>query len=111
MSQGYAISGAARCQPAELDPLLLWPALALLLFGLVMVYSASIATGRGQPLHRPPAGLFPDRHGVFLAIGLIAAVVVFQVPLRVWQQGLAVAVPRSAWRCWCWCWCRSSAAR
>src|SRR4030066_847660 len=27
------------------------------------------------------------RHGVFLAIGLIAAVVVFQVPLRVWQQG------------------------
>ncbi|MCC6879739.1 MAG: putative lipid II flippase FtsW, partial [Rhodocyclaceae bacterium] len=74
-------------QPQELDPLLLWPALALLLFGLVMVYSASIATAEGSRFTGHQPAYFLVRHGVFLVIGLIAAVVVFQVPLRVWQQG------------------------
>ena len=72
--------------PAELDPLLLWPALFLLLFGLVMVYSASIATAEGSKFTGHQASYFLIRHAVFLAIGLVAGVVAFQIPLRFWQE-------------------------
>lgn len=73
--------------PAEIDPLLLWSALALLLTGLVMVYSASIATAEGSAFTRHQPAYFLVRHAVFLSIGLVAAVIAFQVPLRFWQQG------------------------
>jgi cell division protein FtsW len=72
--------------PAEIDPLLLWSALALLLTGLVMVYSASIATAEGSGFTRHQPAFFLVRHAVFLMIGLVAAVIAFQVPLRFWQQ-------------------------
>jgi len=71
---------------AELDPLLVWAALGLLLFGLVMVYSASIATAEGSKFTGYQSMFFLFRHGVFLAIGLICGVVAFQVPVRFWQQ-------------------------
>ena len=73
--------------PQELDGLLAWPALALLLLGLVMVYSASIATAEGSRFTGHQPAYFLVRHGVFLAVGLVAAMVAFQVPLRVWRQG------------------------
>ncbi|MFA7269486.1 MAG: putative lipid II flippase FtsW [Sterolibacterium sp.] len=76
--------GAAA--PHELDEWLLWPVLSLLMLGLVMVYSASIATAEGSAFTGHQSAYFLVRHGVFVAIGLIAAVVVFQVPLRVWQK-------------------------
>jgi cell division protein FtsW len=83
-------SGRRRLQPAgataEFDPLLLWPALALLLLGLVMVYSASIATAEGSRFTGNQASYFLVRHGVFLAIGLVAGATAFQIPLRLWQQ-------------------------
>ncbi len=71
---------------AELDPLLLWPALFLLLFGLVMVYSASIATAEGSQFTGHQSSFFLIRHAVFLAIGLVAGVVAFQVPMRFWEE-------------------------
>jgi cell division protein FtsW len=70
----------------ELDPLLLWPALGLLLLGLVMVYSASIATAEGSRFTGNQATYFLARHAVFLAVGLFVGALAFQVPLRTWQQ-------------------------
>ena len=70
----------------EFDAWLLWPALMLLLFGLVMVYSASIATAEGSKFTGYQSAYFLVRHGIFVSIGLIAGVVAFQIPLRVWQQ-------------------------
>jgi cell division protein FtsW len=77
-----------RNQPAlqEYDPLLLWSALALLMMGLVMVYSASIATAEGSKFTNYQSSYFLIRHCVFLGIGLIAAGVVYQMPLRFWQE-------------------------
>ncbi len=75
-----------RAEPAELDSLLLWSAIALLLFGLVMVYSASIATAEGSQFTGHQPAYFLIRHGVFLAIGIVVGTVAFQIPLRVWQQ-------------------------
>ena len=76
----------ARAPGDELDPLLLWPALGLLMFGLVMVYSASIAMAEGSKFTGHQPAYFLMRHAVFLAVGFVAAVVAFQVPLRFWQQ-------------------------
>ncbi len=76
----------ARAPGDELDPLLLWPALGLLMFGLVMVYSSSIALAEGSKFTGYQPAYFLVRHAVFLAVGFVAAVVAFQVPLRFWQQ-------------------------
>ena len=75
-----------RASAQELDEVLLWSALALLFFGLVMVYSASIATAEASKFTGHNSAYYLIRHSVFLTIGLIASVVVFQVPLRVWQK-------------------------
>ena len=76
----------ARRTPAELDMALLWSALILLLVGLVMVYSASIATAEASRFSGHQPSYFLLRHGVFLIIGLVAAAFAFQVPLATWQQ-------------------------
>jgi cell division protein FtsW len=78
--------GAADAAAHEIDPLLLWPALALLLLGLVMVYSASIATAEGSAFTRNQPAYFLIRHAVYLAVGLVAGLIAFQIPLRFWQQ-------------------------
>ncbi|MCX7175643.1 MAG: putative lipid II flippase FtsW [Proteobacteria bacterium] len=70
----------------DLDAWLLWPALTLLMLGMVMVYSASIATAEGNQFTGHQSTYYLVRHGVFIVIGLIVAIMVFQVPLRIWQQ-------------------------
>ena len=80
-------SGAAR---DELDGLALWPAVALLLMGLVMVYSASIAMAEGSRFTGNQSNYFLLRHGVFLAVGLVVGVMSFQIPLRLWQQAAPI---------------------
>ena len=75
-----------RRMPTEVDFVLLWSALFLLFFGMVMVYSASIAIAEaGRATGYQPA-YYLTRHAVFLTIGLIAAAVAFQVPLKLWQR-------------------------
>jgi cell division protein FtsW len=78
--------GGSIAQPRELDPLLVWSALALLLFGLVMVYSSSIAYAEGNRLSGNQATFFLMRHAVFLGVGVTASMMAFQVPMRIWQQ-------------------------
>jgi cell division protein FtsW len=69
------------------DVSLAWAALLLLALGLVMVYSASIAMAEASAHTGYRAWYFLARHAVFLAIGLVAAFVAFQVPVKVWQRG------------------------
>jgi cell division protein FtsW len=75
-----------RRLPAEVDPALLWSSLILLLLGTVMVYSASIAIAEASKFAGNQPAYFLIRHSVFLAIGLIAGGLAFQVPLRIWQK-------------------------
>jgi cell division protein FtsW len=78
--------GVAQRSTSDVDPWLLWSAIGLLVFGLVMVYSASIATAEGSRFTGYQSSYFLVRHGFFLAVGLVAGVVTFQIPLRLWQQ-------------------------
>ena len=75
-----------RRQIAEIDHVLLWGTLLLLGIGLVFVYSASIATAEGGRFTNYQPAYFLIRHSVFLCIGLIAAVVAFQIPLNLWKR-------------------------
>ncbi len=70
----------------ELDPMLLWSSVALLLLGLVMVYSSSIAFAEGSRFTGYQSHYFLLRHGLFLAIGVAAGLFAFQLSLRKWQQ-------------------------
>jgi len=75
-----------RRMPAEVDLALLWSGLILLLIGMVMVYSASIAIAEVGRFTGNHPTYYLIRHAVFLAIGLVAAAFAFQIPLTTWQQ-------------------------
>ena len=84
MSQTFVF---ARSAPnAEYDRSLAWAALLLATMGLVMVYSASIATAEASRFTGNNAAWFLARHGAYLAVALGAAIVVFLVPARWWQR-------------------------
>ena len=68
------------------DASLAWSAVLLLALGLVMVYSASIATAEASPHTGYRAWYFLARHAAFLTIGLCAGFLAFQVPVKVWQR-------------------------
>ncbi|MBK8524523.1 MAG: putative lipid II flippase FtsW [Betaproteobacteria bacterium] len=75
-----------RRAPSEVDYALLWSTLLLLFFGMVMVYSASIAIAEAGKFTGHQPAYYLVRHSIFLCIGIIAAAVAFQVPLAAWQQ-------------------------
>jgi len=76
----------ARSAPsAEYDRSLAWAALLLAALGLVMVYSASIATAESSRFTGHNAAWYLARHGLFLAAALAAALMVFLVPVKLWQ--------------------------
>lgn len=80
------LSGRPRAQTGELDQALLWSSMALLLLGVVMVYSSSIAIAEGGRFTGNQPAYYLIRQFVFLVVGLIAGVAAFQVPMRQWQQ-------------------------
>ncbi|MBU1213872.1 MAG: putative lipid II flippase FtsW [Gammaproteobacteria bacterium] len=77
---------APRRHVAEYDTVLAWLITALLAIGLVMVYSASIATAEAGRYTGHQATYYLVRHGLFMTVGLAAAVIAFQVPTQTWQK-------------------------
>lgn len=71
---------------APLDESLLWSVLLLASIGLVMVYSASIATAEASKLTGFQPAYYLVRHAAFLAVGTLIGLAAFQVPMRWWQQ-------------------------
>jgi cell division protein FtsW len=81
--------GRASVKPTRMAPLdegVLWVTVLLLLIGLVMVYSASIAFAEGSKFTGYRAHFFLVRQAVALAIGLVAAYIAYQVPMAMWQR-------------------------
>lgn len=76
-----AVASAAQ----SADFAMLWVAAALLLTGLVMVYSASIALPDSPRFANYAPTHFLVRHLMALLIGVAAALVAFAVPVRQWQ--------------------------
>jgi cell division protein FtsW len=84
VSQTYVF--ARNAPTAEYDRSLAWAALLLACIGLVMVYSASIATAEASRHTGNNAGWYLARHGVFMAVALACAIMVFLVPVKLWQK-------------------------
>ena len=68
-----------------IDQGIVWSVVLLLAFGLVMVYSASIAMAEAERFTGFRAQYFLARHGIYLAVGIALAVAFFKVPIRIWQ--------------------------
>jgi len=85
-SRSYGDTRSPAVRELGFDQPLLWVVVTLLAWGLVMVYSASIALpdnprfGNYEPTH------FVTRHALFMAIGLITSLVAFQLPIRTWEK-------------------------
>ena len=71
---------------AEYDEILVWIVLALLAIGLVMVYSASIATAEASKFTGFRPEYYLIRHGIYIFVGVMAGVMAFQVSLQDWQK-------------------------
>ncbi|HUQ74754.1 MAG TPA: putative lipid II flippase FtsW [Burkholderiales bacterium] len=84
MSQTFVF--ARNAPDAEYDRSLAWAALLLAAAGLVMVYSASIATAESNRYTGNNAAWFLARHALYLGMAFVAALTVFLVPARLWQQ-------------------------
>jgi len=68
------------------DQPLLWVTVALLAWGLVMVYSASIAMPDNPRFANYGHNFFLIRHAAFLCVAFVAALITFQVPMQTWER-------------------------
>lgn len=80
-----AVRPGRTTMPAVDFPLLI-AATALVLFGLLMVYSASIALADGPRYESYGRFYFVGRHGAFILIGLICALITASFPMMFWQK-------------------------
>lgn len=81
MNDSYSNQG----QSMKVDRKLLFVFLSLLAFGIVMVYSASIAITDVPKFSTYRKTHFLLRHTLFVGIGLLVALLVFYVPIQIWN--------------------------
>lgn len=81
-----AATGIAPSDDTGFDQPLVWVTVALLAWGLVMVYSASIAMPDNPRFARYVPTYFLTRHALWLVTGFVVALLAFQVPLATWEK-------------------------
>jgi cell division protein FtsW len=79
-------TGSAPVQAKGFDQHLVWVTSALLLWGLVMVYSASIAMPDNPRFALYTHTYFLSRHAIWLVMSLAAGLIAYQVPLVLWEK-------------------------
>jgi len=96
LTQGVNAVRPGRTTMRQYDMLLLASAAALLAFGILMVYSASIALADGPRFGSVGRYFFAGRHSLFMIVGLAFGFLVWMTPLTAVQKltlplfGLAV---------------------
>jgi len=76
--------GAGKLQ--SIDQALVWVVVALLMWGMVMVYSASIAMPDNPKFARYAQTHFLLRHVISIGIGFAVALLAFQIPMETWEK-------------------------
>ncbi|MDE2416364.1 MAG: putative lipid II flippase FtsW [Burkholderiales bacterium] len=82
-------SFSATTSPARVrgfDQPLVWVVVALLLWGTVMVYSASIAMPDNPRFSNYNHTHFLVRHVVSIGVAFVGALIAFQVPVQTWEK-------------------------
>jgi cell division protein FtsW len=75
-----------RSRMMEYDQPLVWVVLLLMLFGMVMVYSASIALPDSPKYAAYKNSHFLARQASFIGVSLIAGLLAFRVRIETWQR-------------------------
>ena len=83
---GTRLNSSAPTRVVSFDKPLLWVTLVLLIWGMVMVYSASIAMPENPRFARYTHTYFLTRHVLWLLMSFVAAVLAFQVPVASWEK-------------------------
>ena len=78
------LSSGARLQ--SIDQALVWVVVALMMWGMVMVYSASIAMPDNPRFARYSHTHFLTRHVISMVVGGVMALLAFQVPTETWEK-------------------------
>ena len=79
-------SPAAAARLHGIDQALVWVVVALLMWGMVMVYSASIAMPDNPRFARYAHTHFLTRHIISLVLGCAVALLAFQIPMETWEK-------------------------
>ncbi len=84
--QGYGRSGSQPVRLSDFDHALIWVVVGLLAWGLVMVYSASIALPDNPKFGRYAHTHFLTRHLLSLVVAFVVALIAFQIPMAKWEK-------------------------
>ncbi len=79
----------SRARPSkmmEYDQPLVWVTLLLMLFGMVMVYSASISLPDSPKFAAYKNTYFLQRQAIFIAVSLVGGLFAFRVKVETWQK-------------------------
>lgn len=79
-------TGSVPTRVLGFDQPLVWVTVALLAWGLVMVYSASIAMPENPRFAKYTHSYFLVRHAAWLVLAFVAALLAFQVPIATWEK-------------------------
>jgi cell division protein FtsW len=90
----YAAGTATRSQDGflprskmmEYDQPLVWVVVLLMLFGMVMVYSASISLPDSPKFANYKNAYFLQRQAIFIGVSMIAGLMTFRVRIETWQR-------------------------
>lgn len=82
----YARTASTPTRVLGFDQALIWVCLCLLAWGLVMVYSATIAMPDNPRFARYGENFFIYRHALWIMLSFVAALVVFQVRMDWWEK-------------------------
>src|SRR5690606_32938339 len=86
LTSGVNAVRPSRTQMRNYDLPLIASASCLLLLGLVMVYSASVALPDSPKFSRYDNHHFLIRHAIYIVLGLVASIAVFSVRMSVWNK-------------------------
>ncbi|ASU40714.1 putative lipid II flippase FtsW [Herbaspirillum sp. meg3] len=75
-----------RSRMMEYDQPLVWVVMLLMLFGMVMVYSASIALPDSPKYANYKTSYFLVRQAMFIGVSLLAGLMVFRIKIETWQK-------------------------
>ena len=84
--QSLSRTPATPVRMAGFDQALVWVTIALLMWGLVMVYSASVAMPDNPKFARYAHTHFVTRHVLSMVVAFIVAMLAFQVPIITWER-------------------------
>jgi cell division protein FtsW len=79
-------AGNVPSRIANIDQALIWVTVALLAWGLVMVYSASIAMPENPKFSRYTPTHFLTRHLISIVVAFVVALIAFQTPVATWEK-------------------------